>query len=92
MSNSSLPKFLWIYALKTSMYLLNRVPSKTVPKTRFKSWTNRKPSLRHLHVWVCPVKARVYNPYEKKLDPQAISGYFIGYPEKFKGYLLLSKP
>jgi hypothetical protein len=28
----------------------------------------------------------VYNPHEKKLDPRTISGYFIGYLEKSKGY------
>ena len=29
---------------------------------------------------------RVYNLQEKKLDPRTISGYFIGYAEKSKGY------
>ncbi|RVW60458.1 Retrovirus-related Pol polyprotein from transposon TNT 1-94 [Vitis vinifera] len=46
----------------------------------------RKPSLRHLHVWGCPTEARIYNPHEKKLDFKTISGYFIGYPMKSKGY------
>ena len=68
MSNSSLPKSLWMYALKTAVYLLNRIPSKAVPKTPFELWTGRKPSLRHLHVWGCPAEARVYNPHEMKLD------------------------
>ena len=86
MSNSSLPKSLWIYAFKTAVYLLNRIPSKAVPKTPFELWTGRKPSLRHLHVWGCPVEARVYNPHEKKLDSRTVRGYFIGYPEKSKGY------
>ena len=36
MSNSSLPVSLCMHALKTAMYLLNRVPSKAVPKTPFK--------------------------------------------------------
>ncbi|GKB24823.1 retrovirus-related pol polyprotein from transposon TNT 1-94 [Tanacetum coccineum] len=31
-------------------------------------------------------EARVYSPQEKKLDSQTVSGYFIGYPEKSKGY------
>ncbi|GJV69663.1 retrovirus-related pol polyprotein from transposon TNT 1-94 [Tanacetum coccineum] len=31
-------------------------------------------------------EARVYNPQEKKLDSRTVSGYFIGYPEKSKGY------
>ena len=34
-SNSSLPKSLWTYALKTAVYLLNKIPSKAVPKTSF---------------------------------------------------------
>ena len=35
LSNSNLPKFLWIDALKTTMYILNHVPTKAVPKTPF---------------------------------------------------------
>jgi len=35
LSNSCLPRSLWMYALKTVMYLLNRVPSKAVQKTPF---------------------------------------------------------
>ena len=77
LGNSSLPVSLWMYALKTAMYLLNRVPSKAVQKTPFELWTGRKPSLRHLHVWGCQVEIRVYNPHEKKLDARTISGYFI---------------
>ena len=50
LSNSTLPLSLWMYALKTALYLLNRVPSKAVPKTPFELWTRRKPSLRHLYV------------------------------------------
>ena len=75
-----------MYALKTAVYLLNRVPSKAVPKTPFELWIRRKPSLRHLHVWGCLTEVRVYNPHEKKLDSRSISGYFIGYPEKSKGF------
>lgn len=86
LSNSSLPISLWMEALKITIYLLNRVPSKAVPKTPFELWTGRKPSLRHLHVWGCPAEARIYNPHEKKLDFKTISGYFIGYPTKSKGY------
>ena len=43
-SNSSLPKSLWMHALKTAMYLLNRVPSKAVPKTPFELWIGKKKS------------------------------------------------
>ena len=74
-------------ALKTAMYLLNRVPSKAVQKNHFELWAGRKPSLRHLHVWGCPAELKIYNPHdEKKLDSRTTSGFFIGYPEKSKGY------
>ena len=35
LSKSTVPVSLWMYALKTAMYLLNRVPSKAVQKTPF---------------------------------------------------------
>nr|KYP53159.1 Retrovirus-related Pol polyprotein from transposon TNT 1-94 [Cajanus cajan] len=35
----------------------------------------------------CWAEIRIYNPQEKKLDARTISGYFIGYPEKSKGYM-----
>ena len=65
LSHSSLPISMWVYALKTAVYLLNRVPSKAILKTPFELWTGRKPSLRHLHVWGCPVEVRIYNPHER---------------------------
>ena len=65
-SNASLLKFLWMYALKTITYLLNKVPSKAIQKTLFELRIGRKPSLSHLRVWGCPMKVRIYNPQELK--------------------------
>ncbi|KAM1990030.1 hypothetical protein ACFX15_031328 [Malus domestica] len=50
MNNSKLHTFLWGKAIKTTNYLLNRVPSKSIPKTPFELWTNRKPVLNHLGI------------------------------------------
>ena len=72
-------KFLWGEALKTTTYILNQVPSKSVPKTPYKLWSQKKPSLRYFHVWGCKVEVRPYNPQSKKLNRKTISGYFIGY-------------
>ena len=76
-----------MHALKTIVYLHIRVPSKAVPKTPYELWTGRKPSLRHLHVWGCLTKVKVHNPHERKLDARTVSGFFIGYLEKSKGYI-----
>ena len=51
MSYSTLPISFWGYALNTAMYLLNLVPSKSVPKTPVELWNRHKPSMRHLHIW-----------------------------------------
>ena len=50
LSNSNLPKILWIDALKTVVYILNLVPTKAVLKTPFELWKDWKPSLRHMIV------------------------------------------
>ena len=86
MSRSNLPEYLWGEAIKTANYILNRVPSKSVPKTPFELWTSRKPSLNHFRVWGCPDEVRLYNPQEKKLDRRTVRCYFIRYPDHSKGY------
>ena len=53
-NHSSLPESLWGEALKTAVYILNKVPSKAVAKTPYELSTRKKPSIRHLHVWGCP--------------------------------------
>ena len=86
LSSSKLSKPLWTKALKTVVYILNRVPTNAVFKTPFELWKGWKPSLRHIRVWGCPSEVRIYNPQENKLDPRTISGYFVGYDERSKGY------
>ena len=48
--HSSLPEFLWGEVLRIAAYILNQVPSKSVPKTLYELWLGKKPSLRHFHV------------------------------------------
>ncbi|KAL0373926.1 UNVERIFIED_CONTAM: Secreted RxLR effector protein [Sesamum radiatum] len=86
MASSKLPKFLWIKAIKTAVYILNRVPTKAVSKTPFELFKGWKPSLRHVRIWGCLSEVRGYNPQKKKLDLRTISGYFVGYAERSKGY------
>jgi hypothetical protein len=73
-------------ALKTDIHILNRVPSKSVPKTPYELWTGRVPSLKHLRVWGSPAEAKVFNPNIGKLESKTVSCHFIGYPEKLKGF------
>ena len=85
-SVSNLPPNMWSEALNKVVYILNRVPSKSVLKIPFELWNGWKPSLNHVHIWSCQLEVRVYNPYERKLDPKIVGGFFIGYAEKSKGF------
>jgi hypothetical protein len=49
-------------------------------------WFGKKPSLNYLRVWGCPAEAKLFNPQQKKLDNKTVSCYFIGCPDKSKGY------
>lgn len=77
---------LWMEALKMATHTLNRVPSKSVPKTSFELWTRRNPRVSYLHLWGCSVEAKLFDPLQKKLDPKTISCHFIGYLNKSKIY------
>ena len=66
MSYSTLCISFWGYALETTMYLLNLIPSKSVPKIPLEMWIGRKPSLRHIHIWGCP--AHVLKGKTNKLE------------------------
>ena len=48
MAQANLPISYWGDALLTAAYILNRVPSKSVPSTSYEVWTGRKPDLSHL--------------------------------------------
>ena len=78
--NSSLPEFLWGEVLKTVAYILKQVPSKSISKTPYELWSQKKPSLCHFHAWGCKVKVRPYNSQSKKLDPKTIKRFQVLLP------------
>ena len=70
------------------MYLLNLVPSKSVPKTLIELWNKRKPSMRHLHIWGCP--AYVLKGKSDKLQSKTKVVFFVRYPKGTIGGLFYS--
>ena len=75
--------------VKTTIHILNRVPSKSVPKTPHELCIGKEPTLNYLRVWGCTAEAKVFNPNIGKLDSKTVSCHFIGYPEKVKRLSLL---
>ena len=88
LSYSSLPMSFWGYALQSSVYILNLVPSKSIPKTPLKLWNGSKVSLRHIHIWGCP--AHVLKGRTGKLEPRSKVCIFVGYPKGTRGGLFYS--
>ena len=84
--SSKFPKSLWTKALKTTAYILSWVPTNAVAKTPFELFKGCKLSLRYMCVWGCRLKWESTTHKKRKPNPRTISGYFIGYAEKSKGY------
>ena len=84
MSQSDLPLSFWGYALETTTFTLNRVPSKSVVKTPYEMWTGKSPSLSFLKIWGCEVLLKRH--LSDKLTPKSDKCIFVGYPKKTLGY------
>ncbi|GKE48666.1 retrotransposon protein, putative, ty1-copia subclass [Tanacetum coccineum] len=87
MSQTTLPKFFWDYALETAARILNMVPTKKVDKTSYEIWHGQVPKLSYLNVWGCEalVKRDTLTKPDK-LDPRSFKCIFVGYPKETMRY------
>lgn len=84
--NASLSKVFWAEAVITVAYLINKCPFSALDfKTPQEIWSGKPLDLSNLRIFGCPAYAYVK---QGKLEPRAIKGYFLGYPEGIKGYKL----
>ncbi|VVA35630.1 PREDICTED: Retrovirus-related Pol poly from transposon [Prunus dulcis] len=82
-----MPYFLWAEAVHTSVYILNRCPTKALNNiTPFQAYSGRKPGIAHLKVFgsLCYVHIPVERRH--KLEPKSFKGVFVGYATCEKGY------
>ncbi|GKA81483.1 retrotransposon protein, putative, ty1-copia subclass [Tanacetum coccineum] len=91
MSQTTLPKSFWDYALETAARILNMVPTKKVDKTPYEIWHGQAPKLSYLRVWGCEAFVK-HDTLTKpdKLDPRSFKCIFIGYPKETTGYSFYS--
>nr|GEY95625.1 hypothetical protein [Tanacetum cinerariifolium] len=91
MSQTTLPKSFWDYALETAARILNMVPTKKVDKTPYEIWYGQAPKLCYLKVWGYEafVKRDTLTKPDK-LDPRSFKCIFVGYPKKTMGYSFYS--
>ncbi|GJR77561.1 retrotransposon protein, putative, ty1-copia subclass [Tanacetum coccineum] len=93
MSQTTLPKSFWDYALETAARILNMVPTKKVEKTPYKVWHGQAPKLYYLKVWGCEalVKRDTLTKPDK-IEHRSIKCVFVGYPKKAMGYSFYYPP
>nr|GEX32405.1 hypothetical protein [Tanacetum cinerariifolium] len=92
-SQTTLPKSFWDYALETATRILNMVPTKKVEKTPYEVWHGKAPKLSYLKVWGCEalVKRDTLTKHNK-LEPRSIKCIFIGYPKETMRYSFYYPP
>ncbi|GJU43179.1 zinc finger, CCHC-type containing protein [Tanacetum coccineum] len=87
MSQTTLPKSFWDYALEIAAHILNMVPTKKVDKTPYEIWHGQPPKLCYLKVWGCvTLVKRDTLTKPDKLDPRSFRCIFVGYPKETIGY------
>ena len=84
MGLADLPIIFWGYALLTTAFTLNKVPTKKVEKTTHEMWTGKSPSLSFMWIWGCD--AFVKRVTSDKLGPKSDKFKFVGYPKTTVGY------
>ncbi|GKD01821.1 retrotransposon protein, putative, ty1-copia subclass [Tanacetum coccineum] len=93
MSQTTLPKSFWDYALESAARILNLVPTKKVYKTPYEVWHGQAPMLSYLKVWGCEalVKRDTLTKPDK-VEPRSFKCIFVGYPKDTMGYSFYYPP
>ena len=93
LADSGLPMSFWLDAMLTRQYLINRLPTSTLPSntTPFKVITaGTKPDLSHLRVWGCDCYVAVPDEIRGKAGPKRFRAIFVGYEEHRLGWRVRS--
>jgi hypothetical protein len=90
LADSGLSMSFWGWAVLTSQYLRNRLPTSTLPVnvTPFEALTSKKPDLSHLRVWGCQCFVTIPSELRSKAGPRRFEAIFIGYVEARIGWLV----
>jgi hypothetical protein len=83
LADAGLPMTFWLDAVLTRQYLVNRLPTSTLPDnlTPYELITGGKPDLSHLRVWGCDCYVAVPDELRPKAGFKRFRAIFIGYEE-----------
>lgn len=72
LKDMKLPSFLWGEAVRHSIYLLNRLPTRALSGgTPYEAWNERKPHIGHIRVFGCVAHMKIPSQQLKKLDDRS---------------------
>ena len=82
-----MPKFLWVEACNTFVYVQNKIPHNALGKiTPENVFTRSKPAVSHFRIFGSATYCHVPEEKRKKLYKTAQKGYLVGYSENAKAY------
>ena len=78
--DQDLPMHLWAEAARKSIYVKIILSHSTLGfKTLEEMYIGKKPEVRHLKIFGCPVYVHIPKEKRTKLDPSEKKGIFVGY-------------
>jgi hypothetical protein len=83
LEEKSMPKSYWAEAVRTAVYIQNRIGDKVSP---YEQYFGTKPNLRHLRVFGSIAYVHIPKEKRKKLDTKAEKCILVGYSDEQKGY------
>ena len=89
LADAGLPMSFWLDAVLTCQYLINHLPTSTLPAgvTPYEVLSNsRKPDLSHLRVWGCDCYVAIPDELHPKAGFKCFWAVFVGYEEHCVGW------
>ena len=88
LADAGLPMSFWLDAMLTRQYLVNRLPTSTLPDnlTPYELITGKKPDLSHLRIWGCDCYVAVPDELRAKAGFKRFRAIFVGYEEHRIGW------
>jgi hypothetical protein len=89
MESKGLPGKFWGEAVNTTVYLLNRTPTRSmVGGTPYEAWYGRKPSVDHLRTFGCVAHVKTVSSHKRNLADRSTPMIMTGYEEGSRAYHL----
>jgi transposase InsO family protein len=86
--DKDLPMYLWAEVVKTTVYVKNRLSHSALGfKAPEEMFSEKKPKVIHLKIFICPVFVHIPKEKRTKLDPSGKKRIFVGYCEVSKAFI-----